>query len=329
MDPGAAQGGTGLTRKPWRPAGSVERPVPPARSTPGIFHLLLFMATVVTTSIAGVGLANRPAPLPLWVAAKVLYFEPARLLDGVAFSAPLLASLFSHEMGHYLTARAWKVQAGWPFFVPMPMGLGTMGALIPMDGSKQDRRALVEIGAAGPLVGFVVAFLFLLVGLWLSPLKTADEMRAMQSLGAVSMPESMALGLARWLVFGTLPPEREVAMHPIALAGWYGLYLTWFNLLPFGQLDGGHLSFAVNHLRSVKVSVVTLLGMPLLWLLTGSVAWIAVGVGLVLLMVMGGLTHPEEPTGPPLGVRQKAVLVVCVVVFLLCFVADPLPRAGR
>lgn len=329
MDPGAAQGGAGLTRQPWRPAGSALQKVPPARQTPGILHLVLFLLTVVTTSMAGVGLANRPAPMPLWIAAKVLMREPWRLLDGVAFSAPLLASLFSHEMGHYLTARLWKVPAGWPFFVPMPMGLGTMGALIPMEGSKQDRRALVEIGAAGPLVGFVVAFVFLLVGLWLSPLKTADEMRALQSLGAVSMPESMALALARWLVFGTLPPEREVAMHPIALAGWYGLYLTWFNLLPFGQLDGGHLSFAMNHGRSVKVSVVVLACMPLAWVVTGSVAWVGVAIALVLLMVMGGLSHPDEPTGPPLGVRQKAVLVVCVLVFLLCFVADPLPRAGR
>jgi len=286
------------------------------------------MATVVTTSIAGVGLANRPAPMHLWVAAKVLMQDPRRLLDGVAFSAPLLASLFAHEMGHYLTARAWKVAAGWPFFIPMPMGLGTMGALIPMDGTKQDRRALVEIGAAGPLVGFAVAFVFLLLGLWLSPVKTSSEMRALQSLGAVVMPESMALGLARWLVFGTLPPEREVVLHPMALAGWYGLYLTWFNLLPFGQLDGGHLSFAVNHRRSLRVSLVVLAGMPLLWLLTGSMAWAFVGLGLVLLMVMGGLTHPEDPEGPPLGPRQKAVLVTCVLVFLLCFVADPLPRSA-
>jgi membrane-associated protease RseP (regulator of RpoE activity) len=229
-----------------------------------LLHLCLFFSTVATTTLAGVGLAHRPAPLSLSLAGVLLRFEPMRLFDGIAFSGPLLATLFAHEMGHYLAARLWAVRASWPFFVPLPLGLGTLGALIAVDNQTQDRRALLEIGAAGPLVGFVAAFGFLMVGLTFSEIKTAEEMRQFVRLGGLVMPESLALSLARWLVFGTLPPEREVVLHPMALAGWYGLYLTWFNLLPFAQLDGGHMANAWVPRRSVALSFSVLAMFPLM-----------------------------------------------------------------
>ncbi|MEW5852016.1 MAG: site-2 protease family protein [Myxococcota bacterium] len=288
------------------------------------------MLTVATTTVAGVGLSHRPAPLNLWYAVQLLQYEPLRLFDGVAFSGPLLFTLLAHEMGHYWVARLWRIRTSWPFFVPMPVGLGTMGALIRLDNAQQDRRAMLEIGAAGPLVGFVVAFGFVLVGLGFSEIKTSQEMATFISLGGLQLPDSGAYALARWLVFGTLPPEREVVAHPIALAGWFGLYLTWFNLLPFGQLDGGHMAYAAWPRVSVGLSVVVLGACAALGFGLRSPAWLAVGAGLLLLALMSGITHPPPPEGTATpGVRQRAVLVACVLVFLLCFVADPMLKSSR
>ncbi|MBI5497931.1 MAG: site-2 protease family protein [Deltaproteobacteria bacterium] len=327
---GSAPGRTGWGGALFSPAPAQGRPAPPGRAHPGLLHLVLFLCTVVTTVLAGVGLAHRPAPTSMWVAWALLRRDPARVLDGIAFAAPLLASLFTHEMGHYLVARAWKVPASWPFFMPIPAGLGTMGALIAMDAdTPRPRRAMLEIAAAGPLTGFLVAFLFLLVGVGSSEVKTAEEMTVFLRLGGLSMPESPALALARWLVHGGLPPDRYLVLHPMALAGWYGLYLTWFNLLPFGQLDGGHIAAAVTPRRALPLSVLTFAALPLAAVASRHWAWLAVAAGMVLLGLLAGLRHPPPPEGsPPLGARQWAVLVLCVLAFALCLVPDPLPRSG-
>jgi membrane-associated protease RseP (regulator of RpoE activity) len=314
---------------PWKPASGEGRRAPPARGRPGWLHLVLFMLTVVTTTVAGVGLAHRPAPMPMWLAFSLLRYQPQRLLDGIAFSAPLLATLFAHEMGHYLVAHAWRMRASWPFFVPMPAGLGTMGALIQMDGDdNQDRRALLEIGAAGPLTGFVLAYAFLLLGLSFSDVKTADEMAQYVSLGGFVMPDSMGMSLGIWLVKGGLAPNTFVVLHPMALAGWYGLYLTWFNLLPFGQLDGGHISSAAWPRSGRWLSALVVVMNLALAAFTRSFSWLGVLLGLAILGVLAGIGHPTPSPAHRPGFRQHAVLVTCVLVFVLCFVTDPLPRSG-
>lgn len=314
----------------WRAAPQVDRLPPPSRGRPGPWHLLLFLLTVATTTVAGVGLSHRPAPLPIHVAFMLLRHEPARVMDGIVFSAPLLCTLFAHEMGHYLLARLWHVRTSWPVFVPIPLGLGTLGAMIGMDAEdpRRSRRALLEIGAAGPLVGFVVAFVFLLLGMRFSIIKTTQEMDMIVRLGGWDMPESGALAAARYLVWGALAPERHVLLHPMALAGWYGMYLTWFNLLPFGTLDGGHICHALWPRRSRVLSAAVMAAFAALAAVTRHWSWLAVGAGLVLLGGLGGFGSREEPPGPPPGLRQRWVAVACLLVFLMCVVADPLPRAG-
>jgi membrane-associated protease RseP (regulator of RpoE activity) len=288
------------------------------------------MLTVVTCTVAGVALTHRPAPLSMLTALTLLRHDPNRLWDGVSFSGPLLAILLSHEMGHYAAARLWHARASWPVFIPLPVGLGTMGALIHMDAQGQDRRGLLEIGAGGPLVGFVVACAFLLLGLASSGVKTAEEMGVLVGLGGMVVPESVAYAVSKWLVFGTLPPDREVVPGPMALAGWFGLYLTWFNLLPYGQLDGGHLAFSAAPRGARWISWLVVLGCVGMALLTRSMAWAVVGTGLLLLGALAGTSHPEmEDVEPPLGARQWAVLVACVLVFALCFMPNPLPGPGR
>lgn len=316
----------GWSAGPWKPAGVEPRPVPPARARPGWLHFTLFMLTVCTCTVAGVGLAHHPAPLSMWIAAVTVYREPVRLLEGVAFSGPLLAILLAHEMGHYWMARVWRVPTGWPLFVPLPLGLGTMGALMRLDGPVPPRRALLEIGAAGPLVGFVVAVVFTLVGLGFSTVKTGQEMEMFIHLGGLVMPDSAAFAVGRWVMFGTLPPERFVVPHPMALAGWFGLYLTWFNLLPFAQLDGGHMAFALWPAWGRRLSVMLLAICGLLAWAFSSTAWMALGIGLVILGALSGLDHPPpDGTDPPLGPRQRVVALVCLAVFLLCLVPNPMP----
>ncbi len=315
---------------PWKAAPTQGRRAPPARGRAGVVHFILFALTVVSTTVAGVGMAHRPAPMRMAVAWQALQFEPQRLWDGIMFSAPLLVTLFAHEMGHYLVARRWHVKASWPFFVPMPAGLGTMGALIAMDPEdEKDRRAMLEIGAAGPLAGFVPAFGFLLVGLHFSGIKTQEEMVTFIRLGGFDMPDSVALSLGTWLMKGSLAPGTQVVLHPMALAGWYGLYLTWFNLLPFGQLDGGHIAAATFPGRSRLFNVTVVGGLLLVALLTWRASWLGILVGLAVLGVLAGVSHPKPKEGSaPLGFRQQVVLWACLLVFLLCFVADPLPKGG-
>lgn len=322
---------SGWTPAALRPAPDAPRRPPPARERPGVLHLVLFMATLVTTTVAGVGLTHRPSPLPIHVALALLRVEPARILDGIGFSAPLLCMLFAHEMGHYGVARLWNVRTSWPYFVPLPVGLGTLGAMIGMDAEdeRRHRRALLEIGAAGPLVGFGVAFVFVLLGLHFSPVKTSAEMERLVAMGGLTMPDSLAMGLGRWLVHGTLPPDRHLLLHPMAMAGWYGLFLTWFNLLPFGTLDGGHITHALwprgGRQRSLLVVLLVVLGA----LVSGLWSWLGMLVGLFILGALGGLSGGPLPPGGPPAARQQAVVVACLLVFVLCFVAEPLPRAGR
>lgn len=290
----------------------------------------MFLTTLLTTTVAGVGFTHRPAPMSMAVAWSLIQAEPQRLWDGISFSAPLMCMLFAHEMGHYVVARLWHVKTSWPYFVPLPVGLGTLGAMIGMDAEdpRRGRRALLEIGAAGPLVGFVVAFLFVLLGFSFSPVKTTQEMDMLARLGGVAMPDSLAMVVGRWLVHGSLPPERHVLMHPMVMAGWYGLFLTWFNLLPFGTLDGGHMAHAWYPRGGRARSLAVLAAVLLAALFLNRFSWGGLAVGLVVLALVGGLAHTEAPHGPPLGARQRAVGAVCLLVFVFCFVLDPLPKAG-
>lgn len=212
------------------------RPAPdadwPAEARPGrhpVVHVLLFLATFVTTTATGA--MNAHPETRSWFP----------LADGLSFSVPLLAILLCHEFGHYFAARAHGVPASLPFFIPLPPGvglLGTMGAVITQGGTT-DRRKLIDIGAAGPLAGLVVAVPVLVYGLHLS---------AVGPIPALSHQEGnslLYLGLKYWVKGAWLPADgQDVFLHPTALAGWGGLLITMLNLIPIGQLDGGHVATA-------------------------------------------------------------------------------------
>ncbi len=243
-------------------AGGVEQPPPPPtrRRRPSyLLHLALFLATVVTTTHAGllyvstgapsiwIGLVDLGPDMPVLLLSDYTGFDPGglalhELWRGLYFSIPLMFILLCHEFGHYIAARLHKVDVSLPYFIPLPfIGLGTFGAVIAMRERIRSRDALMDIGAAGPLAGLVVTIPLLVLGLWLSDVGTVPP-------GATAMSEGNSifyLGL-KYLVKGELLPwgGRDVFLHPIAWAAWCGLLVTMINLIPVWQLDGGHVAFS-------------------------------------------------------------------------------------
>lgn len=237
----------------------LEPPLGPTKNN-YLLHFLLFVATVITTTHAGLMYVSTGMEPSIWIGIidlgpdmPVVLFEPWTGFDpggiallepwrGLYFSATLMFILLCHEMGHYIAARIHKVDVSLPYFIPLPfLGLGTLGAVISMREKIKDRNALMDIGAAGPLAGLVVTVPLLIYGLWLSDVSVVPP-------GTHAMSEGNSifyLGL-KYLVKGELLPwgGRDVFLHPIAWAAWCGLLVTMINLIPVWQLDGGHVAFS-------------------------------------------------------------------------------------
>jgi membrane-associated protease RseP (regulator of RpoE activity) len=313
----------------FRPAPPQETRAPRAPQKPKIWlHFLLFGLTLVSMQVTAMNLNGRP---------------PGHSFIGYsAYQAvSLLGILLVHELGHYVAARIHRVPASPPYFLPLPfLGLfGTLGAVITMNDRIRSRKALLDIGAAGPLAGMVVAIPVLYFGLTLS------EVTPRSTSGFMQEGQSILYWLMKRVVFGPLSPDQDVQLHPMALAGWGGLMLTMLNLLPWGQLDGGHIAYALfgeqqhrfaRWLRrgllvvfayNVVVYVVpALLGKSTQSVgdaVATSVNWL-IWYGITGLMArFSGEEHPPfEPE--PLGRGRQLVAVSCLVLFVLLFLPTPM-----
>lgn len=266
-------------------------------------HLFLFIATFFTTLKAGAD----------WAGVDVIK-DPLLLYRGFPFAGPLLLILGCHELGHYLLSRRWGVPASLPYFIPLPYpySFGTLGAFIKLKSPILNRRVLFDIGAAGPLAGFLVAVPIILVGLRLSEVRPAIHQPSL-SLGS-----SLLFSFMTEWVLGASPDEYTIVLHPIAFAGWIGLFVTALNLLPVGQLDGGHLIYALFARRHQAVAVLTfLILIPLGFLWNGWLLWAA-------LTVFFGFRHPpviDELT--PLDRGRKTLGWICLAIFALSFTPVP------
>src|SRR6266699_7260724 len=233
------------------------------------------------------------------------------------FSLPLLTILGSHEMGHYLVAKRYKVQASLPFFLPSLPPLGTLGAFISMRDPIPNRRALLDIGGVGPLVGFAIAIPVTLAGLALSTASTALPPNA---VGEAIRPSILFSFLS---LFFPLP--SSFSLHPLAFAGWVGLFVTAINLLPAGQLDGGHVARALLGRRQFYVSWAAVLVLFGLTFVTTYPGWFIFG----FLILMLGVRHP-----PPLNdltrldPARKLVGIVAVAILIVTFVPQPFAPIG-
>ncbi len=269
-------------------------------------NLVLFLATVVTVLMAGVQQSTGDLV--------------ADILSGWPFAVGLLGILLTHEFGHYFAARYHGVAATLPYFIPMPLSiLGTFGAVINIRAPMRNRRVLLDIGAAGPLSGLVVALPVLLIGLALSTVEPLAGQCTSANPCLLEGNSLLYLGV-KYLVFGQILPREgiDVMIHPVAFAGWAGILVTALNLLPVGTLDGGHVAYALlgKKARLLYLPVLlAMIGLGFMW----NGWWLWAG----LLLVFGRMHAQPLDDVTPLDGKRKLVGLVAVVVFVLTF--TPLP----
>jgi membrane-associated protease RseP (regulator of RpoE activity) len=228
---------------------------------------------------------------------------------GIPFSASLLGILLAHELGHFLYSVRNHVYATLPYFLPAPTPIGTFGAFIQIKSAFRSRQALFDIGVAGPIAGFVVAVPLTILGLMLAKPLPAD-------IGSMDIGYPLIFHVAHFL----LPLKvglHGLLLHPVAIAAWTGMLATALNLIPGGQLDGGHIVFALNpaaHARVTRLAV--LLMIPLAYFFWAG--WIFWAVGLLVTR-----RHPPVPPDPQLRRSRYAVAVLAALMLLLTFVPGP------
>jgi membrane-associated protease RseP (regulator of RpoE activity) len=242
------------------------------------------------------------------------------LLHGLWYSATILAILGCHEMGHYLACRYYDVDASLPFFLPAPLPLtGTLGAFIRIREPIPSKKMLFDIGIAGPIAGFVVAVPALFIGLSMSRVIAVPT----DIGGMVSLGEPLMFRAASWLVWGSPPDGYSINMHPMAFAAWFGLLATALNLFPIGQLDGGHISYAVLGRGSSHVTLAMIcVAVVLTYFSSSWIVWTGLMIGM---LVMFGRHHPRTfDEQDPLDPARMALAVVALAMLIVCFTPSPI-----
>ncbi len=287
-------------------------------------HALLFFLTLISTTVVGARLAenfrlNKPAIYLAedLTAYRQLLSNPSSWVDGLAFSLTLMTILLAHEMGHYLTCVRYGLDASLPYFMPFPSLIGTLGAFIRIRSPIYTRRVLFDVGIAGPLAGFVLILPAAAVGIACS--RIVPGIAAMGDLNFGTPP---LFWLFEHLAFPGAT-AADISLHPVARAAWVGIFATAMNLLPIGQLDGGHILYSFfpgKHRFLSRCFVVALI--PL-----GAIYWPWLVWAAILFFF--GLRHPAIVDETPLDRRRLVLGVVALAVFLLCFMAAPIETGGE
>ncbi len=283
----------------------------------GLFLLTLFSTLAVGAQFA-LSYAQNRADIPLFVETYTnIWQEPALLWLGMPFAFTLLGILLAHELGHYFACRYYGIAASYPYFIPAPTIIGTFGAFIRIRSPLVNRTALFDVGLAGPVVGFLFAVPALALAIAHSKVVPG---------AAETAPVVFGTPLLEVLLAALLRPGVAVSdllLHPVGRAAWVGLFATALNLLPIGQLDGGHIVYALNRHRHRRISLACLLALLVLgigfW--PGWLAW-------AVLLLLLGYRHPALlDDDVPLGRRRHLWALLALAIFLLCFV--PVPFAVR
>ena len=315
---------------------------PPPMPTPSLLHVCLFLLTLLTTTMAGAQVSPAFRAIPIEALSWHSILRPDILVHGLPFSLALIGVLGIHEMGHFVASRAWHVRATLPYFIPFPMSLiGTLGAVIRIRSRIPNRRALIDIGAAGPVAGFVAAVAALCYGLAHAQVVALADFAGE---GAIVFGDSLLTSwLQKWIV-GPLPLGHDVMLHPVGFAGWLGLFVTVLNLLPVGQFDGGHIVYSVVGRRHHLVSRATVVALILFWAVAPGYAWTESDTPLTAwitsrwpgwlvwaaLALLLGRRHPT-PVDPhsTLDGSRKGLAVLTLVIFILCFIPQPIRFLDR
>jgi membrane-associated protease RseP (regulator of RpoE activity) len=277
-------------------------------------NVILFLGTCLSTMIVGAVLmadfrGNDPE-----MAFGNLWTHPATLLNGLPFCVAIMSILFAHEMGHYLTCRYYGIDASLPYFIPFPSLVGTMGAFIKIRSPIQDRGSLLEVGVAGPIAGFVVAVIALVVTMGQSRLVGIVALE-----NGISFGEPLIFKAVEYLMGMTPPEGMDSHVHPVAFAAWFGFLATALNLLPAAQLDGGHITYAMfrgYHKWISRGVVLTLLPLAMFY-------WPGWFVWIVLLLLIKLRHPPTIDDSIPLRPRQIVLGIIGFVLLILCFTPAP------
>jgi membrane-associated protease RseP (regulator of RpoE activity) len=289
-------------------------------------HGLLLALTFLTTTVAGVDLARSFAlgrPLLIdddWFGYGSVLHHPALLTKGLPFSLALLTILMAHEMGHYIAARYYGVDASLPYFLPAPTLIGTLGAFIRIHSPMRTKRALFDIGVAGPVAGFVALLIVLAVGMSLSKFAPGAAGR-----GDLIFGTPLLIDLFSRIAFPGVR-SADILLHPVARAAWVGMLTTALNLLPIGQLDGGHILYSflgerTRLLSRIFVAALLALGCYQLY----RTHYHAGGNWLVWAIVLFflALRHPRVYDSSPIGTARTWVALFALGMLILCFMVNP------
>jgi membrane-associated protease RseP (regulator of RpoE activity) len=268
-----------------------------------LLHLVLFIVTFFTTVLAGA----------LQSGVNILS-EPGKFYEGLPFALTLMSILLAHELSHYIASRKHNVQATLPYFIPAPTLIGTFGAFIKMKSPVTTRRALLDIGISGPLAGFVISFIVTIMGLSLSKVVPVQETKEALSLG-----DSLLFSTLSQLILDYRPGVQDVLLHPVAFAGWIGFFVTSLNLLPIGQLDGGHVAYA---LFGERHSYLSKLLIPILFLL-GIFLWEGWAIWAIVLLILGLKHPPIYHSEIPLDGKRRFLGWLGFFIFLITFIPEP------
>ncbi|HOV90259.1 MAG TPA: site-2 protease family protein [Syntrophorhabdaceae bacterium] len=247
----------------------------------------------------------------------LLTFASTWFVGGFLYSFSIMSILFAHEMGHYIMSRRYGIPATLPYFIPFPLSpFGTFGAIIKMKGTIINKRALFDIGTGGPIAGFVVALPFIYVGIKLSSIEPVHAQQGFLQLG-----DPLLFKLFQMILVGDIPPGYDLVLHPFAYAGWVGLFVTALNLLPAGQLDGGHIVYAIFGEDSRKIYIAVLIGLGV-YAIFYSQGWLA----LIILLFIFGLRHPRPlDMETQLDSKRRLLSLIILIIFILSFTPKPFP----
>ncbi|MDP2754091.1 MAG: site-2 protease family protein [Nitrospirota bacterium] len=269
-------------------------------------HFFLFILTLFSTLIAGA----------MQTGTDILK-EPEKIYKGLPFALTLMTILLGHEFSHYFAARRHNTKATLPYFIPAPpfiSFIGTFGAFIKMKPPIVTRKALIDIGASGPIVGFIISVIVSIVGLSLSKVVAIRETE-----GALRLGDSLLFSFLSNISLNYQTGSQDILLHPVAFAGWIGLFVTSLNLIPVGQLDGGHIAYALLGEKHVYLSKLLVLVMVPLGLLL----WAGWAIWAVLLLILG-LRHPpvlyREASLDP---KRRFIGWLALVIFVLTFIPVP------
>jgi membrane-associated protease RseP (regulator of RpoE activity) len=282
-------------------------------------NVVLFVLTIGSTFLVGMtwsaSFLYSLAPAPNGAAAPQPFRDPRALLLSAVYTLVLLLILGAHEMGHYWTCRKNGLSATLPFFIPAPTLIGTMGAFIRIRTPITAKRTLFDVGAWGPLAGFAVAVPVLGIGLALS--KVVPALPRDQSL---LFGEPLLVKLFGALLFGRVGPGYDVLLHPVAFAGWVGLLVTSINLFPIGQLDGGHILYALIGSRARFAGRIFLA----LFVVMGVFFWAGWLLWAVLILILGVKHPPIWDESAPLGKTRLILAFLVLFIFVVSFIPAPI-----